>query len=47
MRQPLVIGAEDAYKLTDPEANLSAPFGLPLVSPPADATVAEMWIFQP
>lgn len=38
---PLVIGHGDAYKLTDPEANLSAPFGLPMVSPPADATVAE------
>jgi hydroxyacylglutathione hydrolase len=33
---PLVIGRRDAPKLTDPELNLSAPFGLPLVSPPAD-----------
>ena len=38
---PIVIGHGDAYKLTDPEANFSAPFGLPLVSRPADATVAE------
>ena len=38
---PLVIGAGDADKLTDPELNLSAPFGLPLVSPAADRTVAE------
>jgi glyoxylase-like metal-dependent hydrolase (beta-lactamase superfamily II) len=38
---PLVIGDGDAYKLTDPEGNLSAPFGLPLVSPPADRTVRE------
>jgi hydroxyacylglutathione hydrolase len=33
---PLVIGVGDAPKLTDPELNLSGPFGLPLVSPPAD-----------
>jgi hydroxyacylglutathione hydrolase len=33
---PLVIGRGDAPKLTDPWANLSAPFGMKLVSPPAD-----------
>jgi hydroxyacylglutathione hydrolase len=33
---PILIGRGDAAKLTDAEANLSAPFGLPLVSPPAD-----------
>ncbi len=33
---PLLIGRLDAPKLTDPQANLSAPFGLPLISPPAD-----------
>jgi hydroxyacylglutathione hydrolase len=33
---PIVIGRHDAPKLTDPVANLSAPFGLPLTSPPAD-----------
>ena len=33
---PLVIGAGDAAKLTDPWLNLSASFGVPLVSPPAD-----------
>jgi glyoxylase-like metal-dependent hydrolase (beta-lactamase superfamily II) len=38
---PLVIGAGDASKLTDPVGNLSAGFGLPLVSPPADRTVRE------
>jgi glyoxylase-like metal-dependent hydrolase (beta-lactamase superfamily II) len=27
--------------LTDPEANLSAPFGMPLTSPPADRLVAD------
>lgn len=35
----LVIGAGDAPKLTDPWANLSASFGIPLASPPADVTV--------
>jgi hydroxyacylglutathione hydrolase len=38
---PLVIGAGDASKLTDPVGNLSAGFGLPLVSPEADRTVCE------
>ncbi len=33
---PIWIGRHEASKLTDPEGNLSAPFGLPLVSPPAD-----------
>ncbi|MCA9167420.1 MAG: MBL fold metallo-hydrolase [Planctomycetales bacterium] len=36
---PLVIGTGDAPKLTDPVLNLSAPFGLELLSPPADRTV--------
>ncbi len=36
---PLVIGAGDAAKLTDPWLNLSANFGAPLVSPAADVTV--------
>ncbi len=36
---PLVIGEGDAPKLTDPEQNLSAPFGLPFVSPEADTLV--------
>jgi hydroxyacylglutathione hydrolase len=38
---PLIIGEGDAYKLTDPVANLSANFGVELVSPPADSTVRE------
>lgn len=38
---PLVIGWGDAVKLTDPDKNLSGPFGLPLVSPAEDATVKE------
>jgi len=33
---PIMIGRHDAAKLGDAAANLSAPFGLPLVSPPAD-----------
>ena len=38
---PLVIGQGDAAKLTDPNLNLSAPFGVPLVSPPADRLLDE------
>ena len=38
---PLIIGQDDAEKLTDPDLNLSAPFGSPMVSPPADQTVKE------
>jgi hydroxyacylglutathione hydrolase len=38
---PLVIGAGDAPKLSDPELNLSAAYGLPLKSPPADVLVRE------
>jgi hydroxyacylglutathione hydrolase len=36
---PLVIGVGDAPKLTDSRLNLSADFGIALVSPPADVTV--------
>jgi hydroxyacylglutathione hydrolase len=38
---PLVIGAGDAAKLTDPELNLSAAFGAALYSPIADRIVAD------
>ena len=38
---PIVIGELDAVMLTDPMANLSAVFGAPVISPPADATVKE------
>ena len=38
---PLVIGRGDANMLVDAEANLSAPFGLALTSPPADRLVAD------
>ncbi len=36
---PLVIGRNEATLLTDPQANLSGPFGEPLTSPPADRLV--------
>jgi glyoxylase-like metal-dependent hydrolase (beta-lactamase superfamily II) len=38
---PLVIGVGDAAKLTDPRLNLSATFGMRLVSPPADVVLHE------
>jgi glyoxylase-like metal-dependent hydrolase (beta-lactamase superfamily II) len=38
---PLVIGAGDAPKLSDPRLNLSANYGLGLVSPEADVLVRE------
>lgn len=38
---PLIIGEGDADKLTDPQLNLSAIYGTPLISPPADRLVSE------
>jgi hydroxyacylglutathione hydrolase len=38
---PLIIGKNDAHMLTDADANLSAPFGMPITSPPADRIVCE------
>ncbi len=38
---PIVIGAEDASKLTDPRLNLSAAFGTAVTSPAADVTVVD------
>lgn len=38
---PLIIGIHEVALLSDPEANLSAPFGLPITSPPADRLVRE------
>ena len=43
---PLIIGADEAEKLTNPQLNLSAAYGLPLVSPPADQTVVEGDVLQ-
>ena len=38
---PLIIGVNDAPMLGDANANLSAPFGLPITSPPANQVVRE------
>ncbi len=38
---PLIIGAGDEIMLSDSFANLSAFYGEPLISPPADRTVSE------
>jgi len=38
---PLVIGADEQHLLLDADANLSAPFGMPITSPPADRLVRE------
>ncbi len=38
---PIITGANEADLLTDPQLNLSAPFGMPIVSPPADQLVRE------
>ncbi len=38
---PLIIGVNDAPMLSDANANLSAPFGLPITSPAADQLVRE------
>lgn len=38
---PIVIGTNDAPLLTDADLNLSAPFGMPVTSPPADQLVRE------
>lgn len=43
---PLVIGRGDAAKLTDPWLNLSAPFGLQLISPPADVLLDAGDVYQ-
>jgi hydroxyacylglutathione hydrolase len=38
---PLIIGANEAPLLTDAKLNMSAAFGMPIVSPPADHVVRE------
>ena len=43
---PLVIGRGDAPKLTDAELNLSAAYGIALVSPPADLLLDEGEIYR-
>jgi hydroxyacylglutathione hydrolase len=43
---PIVIGTAEAAKLTDPMLNLSAMFGIPITSPPADATVDDGDVYE-
>jgi glyoxylase-like metal-dependent hydrolase (beta-lactamase superfamily II) len=43
---PIVIGREEAPKLTSAELNLSAGFGAPLVSPPADILLDEGEVYK-
>ena len=43
---PIVIGQGDADKLTDPVKNLSAGYGIELLSPPADTTVTGGEIYE-
>jgi glyoxylase-like metal-dependent hydrolase (beta-lactamase superfamily II) len=38
---PLIAGVNEAILLADANANLSAPFGMPVTSPPADSLVKE------
>jgi hydroxyacylglutathione hydrolase len=44
---PLIIGANESHLLTDANANLSAPFGMPVTSPPADRLVREGDVIEP
>lgn len=43
---PILIGRDDATKLTDPAGNLSGAFGLALVSPPADRLLDDGDVLQ-
>jgi hydroxyacylglutathione hydrolase len=43
---PIVIGKAESHKLTNSLMNLSAMFGLPITSPPADVTVVEGDIYE-
>ncbi len=43
---PLVIGENEAEKLTDPWQNLSAEFGFEIISPPADVLVMEGEVYS-
>lgn len=38
---PILIGRNETLLLSDADANLSAPFGMPLTSPPADRLVSD------
>ena len=41
----MAIGAQDADKLTDAELNLSAAYGFPITSPPADTLLKEPEVY--
>jgi glyoxylase-like metal-dependent hydrolase (beta-lactamase superfamily II) len=43
---PVYIGREEAPKLGDPWANLSAPFGMPITLPPADVLLDDGQTFE-
>ena len=43
---PIVIGRDEAPKLTDAALNLSGAFGMPLTSPPADVLLDEREIYR-
>jgi hydroxyacylglutathione hydrolase len=43
---PLIIGCNEERLLRDANANLSAPFGFPIISPPADRLVRESDIIE-
>jgi glyoxylase-like metal-dependent hydrolase (beta-lactamase superfamily II) len=45
-KAPLVIGQGDEAMLTDAWLNMSAPFGMPVTSPPADETVREGMVYS-
>jgi len=43
---PLMIGVNEAHLLTDPSANLTGLFGMPITSPPADRLLSEGEILE-
>lgn len=43
---PIVIGQDDSTSLLNPEENLSAQFGFPITSPPADRLLVEGDVFS-
>src|SRR5262245_10759213 len=45
-KTPLLIGGNEVHLLTDANAILSAQFGMPVVSPPADRTVMEGYVVE-
>lgn len=43
---PIVIGRNEAAKLTDPRLNLSAQFGMPFTTPPADILLDDGAVYE-